>query len=179
MESRVVADPLRLFHCCPISDGAAALVLTSEPGAVRIAGIGQGTDAIAVRYRADLTSFRATQAAAEAAYRMAGFGPERVEVAEIHDAFAPFELISLEDTGLVPAGKAGREPRSTARRRSAAGCPSTFRRTQGARPPARRDRHRPGRRADVAAPRDSPRGARWRPGSGSPSRSAGSPPTTG
>src|SRR5213592_2664510 len=81
MESRMVADPLRLFHCCPISDGAAALVLTAEPGAVRIAGIGQGMDSIAVRYRWDLTSFRATQAAAEAAYRMAGFGPERVDVA--------------------------------------------------------------------------------------------------
>ena len=108
MESRLVADPLRLFHCCPISDGAAALLLTAEPGPVRIAGIGQGTDSIAVRYRSDLTSFRATQAAAEAAYRMAGFGPERVEVAELHDAFAPFELISLEDTGLVPPGKAGR-----------------------------------------------------------------------
>jgi acetyl-CoA C-acetyltransferase len=108
MESRLVADPLRLFHCCPISDGGAALVLTAERGAVRIAGMGQGADAIAVRYRSELTSFRATQAAAEAAYRMAGFGAERVEVAEIHDAFTPFELISLEDTGLVPPGKAGR-----------------------------------------------------------------------
>ena len=108
MESRVVADPLRLLHCCPISDGAAALLLTAEPAAVRIAGIGQGTDSIAVRYRPELTSFRATQRAAEAAYRMAGFGPERVEVAELHDAFTTFELISLEDTGLVPSGKAGR-----------------------------------------------------------------------
>jgi acetyl-CoA acetyltransferase len=108
MESRVVADPLRLFHCCPISDGGAALVLTAERKAVRVAGIGQGGDTIAVRYRSDLTSFRATQAAAEAAYRMAGFGASRVEIAEIHDAFAPFELISLEDTGLVPSGKAGR-----------------------------------------------------------------------
>jgi len=108
MESRLVADPLRLFHCCPISDGAAALVLTSEPAPVRIAGIGQGMDTMAVRYRTDLTAFRATQAAAQAAYAMAGFGPERVEVAEIHDAFSPFELISLEDTGLIPTGKAGR-----------------------------------------------------------------------
>ena len=65
-------------------------------------------DTIAVRYRTELTSFRATQAAARAAYAMAGFGPERVEVAEIHDAFSPFELISLEDTGLMPTGKAGR-----------------------------------------------------------------------
>ena len=56
MESRLVADPLRLFHCCPISDGGAALVLTAERRAVRIAGIGQGADAIAVRYRTDLTS---------------------------------------------------------------------------------------------------------------------------
>jgi acetyl-CoA acetyltransferase len=108
MESRLVADPLRLYHCCPISDGAAAVVLTADPAPVRIAGIGQGTDTMAVRYRSDLTSFRATQAAAQAAYAMAGFGPERVELAEIHDAFSPFELISLEDTGLVPPGKAGR-----------------------------------------------------------------------
>ena len=108
MESRLVADPLRLFHCCPISDGAAAVLLTRDRRAVRVAGIGQGADTIAVRYRTDLTSFRATQAAAEVAYRMAGFGAARVEVAEIHDAFAPFELISLEDTGLVPVGKAGR-----------------------------------------------------------------------
>ena len=108
MDSRMVADPLRLYHCCPISDGAAAVVLHAEAGPVRVAGIGQGTEAIAVRYRSDLSSFRATQSAAQAAYRMAGFGPERVEVAEIHDAFSPFELISLEDTGLIPAGKAGR-----------------------------------------------------------------------
>src|SRR6266436_2163318 len=108
MESRLVADPLRLFHCCPISDGAAAIVMTAEPAEVRIAGIGQGTDTIAMRYRSDLTAFVATQTAAQAAYKMAGFGPERVEVAEIHDAFAPFEIISLEDTGLIPPGKAGR-----------------------------------------------------------------------
>ncbi len=108
MESRIVADPLRLFHCCPISDGAAAVVLTRHRTSIRVAGIGQGMDSIAVRYRTDLTSFRATQAAAQAAYRMAGFGPERVDVAELHDAFSPFELVSLEDTGLVPTGKAGR-----------------------------------------------------------------------
>jgi len=108
MESRLVADPLRLFHCCPISDGAAALLLTTEPSSVRIAGIAQGMDTMAVRYRSDLTSFRATQSAAVAAYAMAGFGPEQVEVAEIHDAFSPFEIMSLEDTGLLPVGKAGR-----------------------------------------------------------------------
>jgi acetyl-CoA C-acetyltransferase len=108
LESRIVADPLRLLHCCPISDGAAAVLLTSERAAVRVAGVGQGTDTLAVRHRRDLTTFRATQAAAAAAFAMAGFGPERVDVAELHDAFAPFELIALEDIGLVPPGKAGR-----------------------------------------------------------------------
>jgi acetyl-CoA acetyltransferase len=108
MESRLVADPLRLFHCCPISDGAAAVVVRAERGPVRIAGIGQGSDYLALRYRDDFTGFRATREAARVAFRMAGFGPERVGVAELHDAFAPFELISMEDTGLAPAGKAAR-----------------------------------------------------------------------
>jgi acetyl-CoA C-acetyltransferase len=108
MASRMVADPLRLLHCCPISDGAAAVVLTAERTRVRVAGIGQGMEALAVRQRPSLTSFRATQAAAKEAFAMAGFTAARVDFAEIHDAFAPFELISLEDIGLVPPGKAGR-----------------------------------------------------------------------
>jgi len=106
--SRMVADPLRLLHCCPISDGAAAVVLTAERARVRVAGIGQGADTLALRHRRVLTSFAATRAAAHAAFAMAGFGPERIDFAELHDAFAPFELISLEDVGLVPPGKAGR-----------------------------------------------------------------------
>ena len=108
MESRMVADPLRLLHCCPISDGAAAIVLTSDRTRVRVAGIGQGTDTLAVRHRRELTTFAATRAAAREAFAMAGFGPEHVDFAEIHDAFAPFELISLEDIGLLPPGKSGR-----------------------------------------------------------------------
>lgn len=108
MQSRMVADPLRLLHCCPISDGAAAVVLSATPGAVRVAGIGQGADTLAVRHRQELTSFRATSAAARAAFAMAGFGPEQVDFAELHDAFTPFELIALEDIGLVPAGKASK-----------------------------------------------------------------------
>jgi len=104
----MVADPLRLLHCCPISDGAAAVVLAADAGHVRVAGIGQGTDTLAMRHRRELTSFTATRMAAREAYGMARFGPELVDVAEVHDAFAPFELISLEDLGLFPPGKAGR-----------------------------------------------------------------------
>jgi len=106
LESRLIAEPLRLLHCCPISDGAAAVVLTPDRAPVRVAGVGQGTDTLALRHRRALTSFRATRAAAAAAFAMAGFGPERVGVAEVHDAFAPFELVALEDLGLVPQGKA-------------------------------------------------------------------------
>jgi acetyl-CoA C-acetyltransferase len=108
MESRMVADPLRLLHCCPISDGAAAVVLTSDRTRVRVAGLGQGTDTLALRHRRELITFAATRAAAREAFAMAGFGPEHVDFAEIHDAFAPFELISLEDIGLLPPGKSGR-----------------------------------------------------------------------
>lgn len=108
LTSRMVADPLRLLHCCPISDGAAAVVLSADPSPVRVTGVGQGADTLALRHRRELTSFAATRTAAREAYAMAGIGPERVDLAEIHDAFAPFELISLEDLGLVPPGKAGR-----------------------------------------------------------------------
>ena len=120
LESRIVADPLRLLHCCPISDGAAAVVLSAERSAVRVSGIGQGADTLAVRHRPDVTHFRATRDAARAAFAMAGFGPARVDFAEIHDAFAPFELISLEDLGLLPPGKAGRATLD-GRRRSTVG----------------------------------------------------------
>ncbi|HYN15414.1 MAG TPA: hypothetical protein VES66_06460 [Terriglobales bacterium] len=108
MSSRLIADPLRLQHCCPISDGAAAVFLTADPTGLKLAGMGQGSDYLAVRYRSSLTGFRATQEAAKAAFKMAGFGPERVQVAEIHDAFAPFEVLALEDTGLFAPGKAAK-----------------------------------------------------------------------
>ncbi|MGC2325050.1 MAG: hypothetical protein WA463_20615, partial [Terriglobales bacterium] len=106
MSSRLIADPLRLQHCCPISDGAAAILLTADPTGTKLAGMGQGSDYLAMRYRSSLTGFRATQDAAKAAFKMAGFGPERVQVAEIHDAFAPFEILALEDIGLLAPGKA-------------------------------------------------------------------------
>jgi acetyl-CoA C-acetyltransferase len=106
MSSRLIADPLRLQHCCPISDGAAAVLLTADPTGTKLAGMGQGSDYLAMRYRSSLTGFRATQDAAKAAFKMAGFGPERVQVAEIHDAFAPFEILALEDIGLLAPGKA-------------------------------------------------------------------------
>ena len=105
LDSRVIASPLRLFDCSPLSDGAAAVILTSKPTEIRIAGIGHGTAPVAVRHRDSLTSFEATRLAAARAYKMAGKTAEHIDVAEVHDAFTSFEIIDTEDLGFFPPGK--------------------------------------------------------------------------
>jgi acetyl-CoA C-acetyltransferase len=104
--SRPVALPLRLLHCSAISDGAAAVVLEPGRGDVSVLGIGQGLDTLAVTERDDLTSFRATRIAAQRAYAMASLTRKSIDFAELHDAFAPFALIDLEDVGLCGPGEA-------------------------------------------------------------------------
>jgi acetyl-CoA acetyltransferase len=101
MNSKYIAEPLRLYDCSPISDGAAALLISSEKSDVQIAGVGQGTDKQALTKRSTITSFLSTRKAAVSAYNMAGFGPENVDFAEIHDAFTPFEVVGLIDTYLL------------------------------------------------------------------------------
>jgi len=108
LQSRVISTPLRLYDCAPISDGAAALVLTAHPTDVRIAGVGQGTDTQGVRFRDSFTAFRSTQLAAKKAYDMAGLNPRDIDFAELHDAFTPFEIIATEDLGFFEPGKGGR-----------------------------------------------------------------------
>ncbi len=108
MESKMVAEPLRLYDCSPISDGAAALMLTRDVTDVRVAGIGQGTDTLDVRRRTSLTSFVATRIAARQAYDMAGLGPGDIDFAEVHDAFTSFEIINYEDLGFFEEGKGWR-----------------------------------------------------------------------
>jgi acetyl-CoA C-acetyltransferase len=106
--SRMVSTPLRLLHCSAISDGAAALVLSKGDGAASVLGLGQGFDQLLVSDREDVTSFRATRVAAERAYSMAKLTRKEVSFAELHDAFAPFLLIDLEDIGMCGAGEAAR-----------------------------------------------------------------------
>jgi acetyl-CoA C-acetyltransferase len=115
--ARWVATPLRLYDCAPITDGAVAVVLTDEPipsaegkarPVVQVAGLGQATDTIAVRYRRSLAAFESTRLAAARAYAMAGVGPTEIDFAEIHDAFTPFEVIGMEDLGFAADGRAGR-----------------------------------------------------------------------
>jgi acetyl-CoA acetyltransferase len=105
--SKYVATPLRLFDCSPITDGAAAVVLTSDKTDVRLAGIGQGTGPLSLCGREIFTSFPATRAAADRAYRMAQTSPQGIEFAEVHDAFTPFEIITTEDLGFFAEGKGG------------------------------------------------------------------------
>src|SRR6266850_469581 len=107
LASKFVATPLRLYDCAPITDGAAALVLTSEKTDVRLAGIGQGTGPLSLRERDIFTSFPATRIAAARAYQMAETSPQGIDFAEVHDAFTPFEIITSEDLGFFPPGKGG------------------------------------------------------------------------
>lgn len=107
LASKFIATPLRLYDCAPITDGAAALVLTSEKTDVRLAGIGQGTGPLSLRERDTFTSFPATRIAAARAYQMAATSPLGIDFAEVHDAFTPFEIITTEDLGFFPPGKGG------------------------------------------------------------------------
>ena len=107
LSSKFVATPLRLYDCSPITDGAAAVALTSEKTDVRLSGIGQGTGPLSLRDRTTFTSFPATRVAAARAFQMAETSPRGIDFAEVHDAFTPFEIMSTEDLGFFPPGKGG------------------------------------------------------------------------
>jgi acetyl-CoA C-acetyltransferase len=110
----VIAWPMRLFDCSPISDGAAALLLVGEELArsftdapLYVVGSGQASD-VALHDRADLTTLRAAHLAAQQAYEMAGVTPADIQVAEVHDCFTIAEVIATEDLGFFAAGEGGR-----------------------------------------------------------------------
>jgi acetyl-CoA C-acetyltransferase len=112
MNNPYVADPLRFFDCCPVSDGAAALLLAPAEMAgqfarepVRIAGLGQATDAHAIHERPDPTHLAAVKLAAEKALAMANLGPDDISLAELHDAFTILEIAESEEAGFFPKGE--------------------------------------------------------------------------
>jgi len=108
MRSSRVADPLKLLDCSPISDGAAAVVLSTKniKGSVEVAASVVATDTLGLAQRAHLTQLTATQRAAEKAYRIAGLTAGQVSVAEVHDCFTVAEVLAMEDLGFFPRGKA-------------------------------------------------------------------------
>jgi acetyl-CoA C-acetyltransferase len=122
--STMIAEPLRLLDCSPITDGAAAVVLTTV-GASELAspavgsasaapteafpqiiGFGHGQESITLAGRASLTEFASTRAAAQQAYAMAGLRAADIAVAEVHDCFTIAEILAVEDLGFARKGAA-------------------------------------------------------------------------
>ena len=114
-ESVLVADPLRILDCSPITDGAAAVVLVPLEQArarpkkppVRIAASAHATDAIALHEREDLAWLASTERAARQAYAQAGIGPDDLSFCEVHDCFTVAEIMVIEALGLAPRGCGG------------------------------------------------------------------------
>jgi acetyl-CoA C-acetyltransferase len=104
-ESRPIALPLRLLHCSAVSDGAAAVVVERGSGPATVLGLGQGLDRLALIDRDTPTSFRATRLAARQAYERSHLTRKEVDFAEVHDAFAPFAFLDMEDLGFCGAGE--------------------------------------------------------------------------
>jgi acetyl-CoA C-acetyltransferase len=115
LNSVMVADPLRILDCSPITDGAAALILCPVETArklkkpvVRITASGMATDTIALSSRREITWIESTYQAAKRAYAMAGKKPEDIDVVEVHDCFTIAEICVMEALGLVEKGKGGK-----------------------------------------------------------------------
>ncbi|HNR46909.1 MAG TPA: hypothetical protein PKO03_07560 [Anaerolineaceae bacterium] len=110
----VAADPLHLYDLCPVSDGAAAVILCplemarNLPHApVLIAGFGQATDTHALQEREDPTDLKAVTLAAQQAFEMAKLKPSDIDVAELHDAFTILEIAESEHVGFFKKGEGG------------------------------------------------------------------------
>ncbi|MDZ4178822.1 MAG: thiolase domain-containing protein [Coriobacteriia bacterium] len=104
-----VAAPLRLFDCCPVSDGAAAVILSAQAKddrSVPLIGTGLSTDVISLSQRTDHTSFVSAREAARMAYEQAGITAAEVDFAEVHDCFTIAEIVAMEDLGLALPGEA-------------------------------------------------------------------------
>jgi len=116
LNSMMVADPLHIFDCSPVSDGAAAIVLcpfemakgiSPDRPIVRITGTGAATDTFALYRRKDLTHLAAVEQSGKAALEMANRTPADVDLAEVHDCFTISEICVIEELGLVERGSGG------------------------------------------------------------------------
>ena len=112
MNSAVVASPLKLYDCCPFSDGASSVILCNENFAkehskdyVKVIGSGRGGSPAALQGREHLTTIPSTKIAAADAYKMAGITAKDVDFAEVHDCFTVAEVVDTEDLGFFEKGK--------------------------------------------------------------------------
>lgn len=115
LKSSMVADPLRLMDCSPITDGAAAAVLcpldrakefTDKP--VKVRAVGAATGPIALHDHKDLTRLEAVKIASEKAYKAAGINPKDIDFVEVHDCFSIAEILVAEELGFFEYGKGGK-----------------------------------------------------------------------
>jgi acetyl-CoA acetyltransferase len=111
--SRPIADPLRLLDCSLVSDGGAAVVLTSaerardfRQRAVYLLGVGEGHGHEHISQARSLTRSAAADAGRRA-YAMAGVGPRDIDFAQLYDCFTPVVLVELEDLGFCAKGEGG------------------------------------------------------------------------
>ena len=116
LSSVMVADPLRILDCSPITDGAAAVIVAGGDALknfkkhkpIHITGIGHSTDTIALHSRKDLTSLDAVKNSAEKAYKMSGKSPNDINVTEVHDCFSIAEICVSEALGYFEKGQGGK-----------------------------------------------------------------------
>src|SRR5512136_1039516 len=114
LKSSLVADPLTLFDCSPITDGAAAVIVAPADEAkkytdspVYVLGAGQATDTISLHSRRDICTFDASVAAGKRAYEMAKVTPQDIDLCEVHDCFTIAEILAIEDLGFFKKGQGG------------------------------------------------------------------------
>ena len=112
MNSSVVASPLKLYDCCPFSDGASAVVICSEKFAkqqggdyIEVIGSGRGGSPAALQGRDHITTIPSTKIAGDAAYKMANITSKDIDFAEVHDCFTIAEVVDTEDLGFFEKGK--------------------------------------------------------------------------
>lgn len=114
MKSTMVADPLRLLDCSPVSDGAAAVIVASldvakklKKSFAKVRASAQASDTIALHGRETLTTLKAVVHAAQKAYKLANLKPTDMNLVEVHDCFTIAEIVVSEDLGFFEKGKGG------------------------------------------------------------------------
>lgn len=115
LSSTMVADPLHILDCSPITDGAAALILCpaeqarrlSKRPPVKILASAHASDSLAYHSRKDLTSLSAVARSASRAYEISGKGPRDIHLCEVHDCFTIAEIVATEDLGFFEKGRGG------------------------------------------------------------------------
>jgi len=114
LAGKPISDPLTVYDCSLVSDGATAVVIVPlehaarfNPRFAKVLAVTQTSDHVALDHKSDITLFPAVKAAGEKAYKMAGLSPKQIDLAELHDCFTIAEIIASEDLGFTTKGQGG------------------------------------------------------------------------